>query len=471
MPNRILTVSSPPPAAGIFSGSFSMAGIIESLLDPLVAVGLLYLAAHSYGIAPDGHYVILALLVFSLTFPGEIHLYGGVAGMLRRTVTNWLLVAGVLAALGYVTGYLHYFPAPVLAAWLVATPIALACAHAAARALLPWLMSRKGTLRRAVIAGCNDTALQLARRIAENSFLGVRLVGFFDDRLPERRGGGLPGTQHLGRLADLAEYARRTPVDHIYLALPMVSQPRIVHILDALKDTTASVFFVPDLSLADPIQGRVDQAAGTPLLAVCETPFTGVNGLVKRVSDLVLASLILVLVAPLMLLIALAVRLESPGPAIFKQTRYGLDGRRILVYKFRSMKVCEDGERIVQARRDDTRVTRLGAFLRRTSLDELPQFINVLQGRMSIVGPRPHAVAHNETYRQLIKGYMIRHKVRPGITGWAQVNGCRGETDTTDKMAQRIAYDLDYLRNWSLALDLRIILRTIRLVLRDSQAY
>jgi putative colanic acid biosynthesis UDP-glucose lipid carrier transferase len=192
--------------------------------------------------------------------------------------------------------------------------------------------------------------------------------------------------------------------------------------------------------------------------------------MVKRVSDIVLATLILILISPALLAIAAIVKLTSPGPALFKQRRYGLDGKRIVVYKFRSMTVAEDGEVVRQATRNDQRVTRFGAFLRRTSLDELPQFINVLQGRMSIVGPRPHAVAHNEMYRKLIRGYMIRHKVKPGITGLAQVNGLRGETDTVDKMKARIDYDLAYLRNWSLALDVRIILKTA-VVLLHKNAY
>jgi putative colanic acid biosynthesis UDP-glucose lipid carrier transferase len=174
---------------------------------------------------------------------------------------------------------------------------------------------------------------------------------------------------------------------------------------------------------------------------------------------------------PVMLAIAIAIKLTSPGPAIFKQRRYGLDGEEIIVYKFRSMTVAEDGAKVTQATRDDKRVTRIGAFLRRSSLDELPQFFNVLQGRMSIVGPRPHAVAHNELYRKQIKGYMLRHKVRPGITGWAQVNGFRGETETLDKMEARISYDLDYLRRWSLALDLWIIMRTIKVALKRDNAY
>jgi putative colanic acid biosynthesis UDP-glucose lipid carrier transferase len=174
---------------------------------------------------------------------------------------------------------------------------------------------------------------------------------------------------------------------------------------------------------------------------------------------------------PLLLILAAGVKLSSPGPIIFKQRRYGLDGHEILVYKFRSMRVCEDGGTIRQAGREDPRITPFGAFIRRTSLGELPQFINVLQGRMSVVGPRPHAVAHNEQYRKLIKGYMLRHKVKPGITGWAQVNGLRGETETLDKMRARIQYDIDYMRNWSLGFDLMIIGKTLVVVWRDQNAY
>jgi putative colanic acid biosynthesis UDP-glucose lipid carrier transferase len=257
----------------------------------------------------------------------------------------------------------------------------------------------------------------------------------------------------------------------IYLSLPMASQPRIRELLDALKDTTASVYFVPDMFVTDLIQGRTDSVCGLPVISVCETPFRGPAGVLKRISDVVLASIILLLISPVMLVIALAVKLESPGPVIFRQRRYGLDGEEIVVYKFRSMKVTEDGDAIVQARKGDARVTRFGAFLRKTSMDELPQFVNVLQGRMSVVGPRPHAVAHNEQYRQLIKSYMVRHKVRPGITGWAQVNGFRGETDSLEKMEGRIRCDLDYLRNWSLRLDLFIIFKTVRLVFQDRAAY
>ena len=199
--------------------------------------------------------------------------------------------------------------------------------------------------------------------------------------------------------------------------------------------------------------------------------FTGTNNIVKRISDLVLASGILLMLLPVMMVIALCVKLTSPGPIIFKQRRYGLDGEEIVVYKFRSMTVMEDGGKVTQATKGDMRLTKIGGFLRSSSLDELPQFFNVLQGRMSIVGPRPHAVAHNELYRKQIKGYMLRHKVKPGITGWAQVNGLRGETETLDKMKARIEFDLEYLRRWSLMFDLWIIFQTVRMVIKRDNAY
>jgi putative colanic acid biosynthesis UDP-glucose lipid carrier transferase len=207
------------------------------------------------------------------------------------------------------------------------------------------------------------------------------------------------------------------------------------------------------------------------VIAVCETPFHGINGVLKRGLDLAVATVALLLVWPAMLAIAAAIKLGSPGPVLFKQRRYGLDGEQIAVYKFRTMTVCEDGDRIVQAQENDQRVTPLGAFLRRTSLDELPQLFNVIAGSMSVVGPRPHAVAHNEMYRRLIDGYMVRHKVKPGITGWAQVNGLRGETETLEKMKQRVEHDLDYLKHWSISLDLWILVRTVGVVLYGRNAH
>ena len=275
----------------------------------------------------------------------------------------------------------------------------------------------------------------------------------------------------LGGFREVATYVNSHGIQEVYITMPLGSQPRIVDLLESLQGTTASLYFVPDVFGISIIQGRLEDMNGVPVVGICETPFTGTNELVKRLSDIVLASVILVLISPLLLFLALGVKLSSPGPIIFRQKRNGLDGEEIVVYKFRSMRTQDNGPVVKQATKNDPRVTRFGAFIRRTSLDELPQFINVLQGRMSIVGPRPHAVAHNEEYRKLIKAYMVRHKVRPGITGWAQVNGLRGETETIEKMQARVEYDLEYLRNWSLGLDLQIILRTLRLMLFDRNAF
>jgi putative colanic acid biosynthesis UDP-glucose lipid carrier transferase len=298
----------------------------------------------------------------------------------------------------------------------------------------------------------------------------VDFLGYFDDRSGERIHADAV-SRHCGRLGDVAPFILERGVREVYITLPLGSQPRIVALLERIQDTTASLFFVPDVFGISIIQGRLQDVNGVPVVGICETPFTGTNDLIKRMSDLVLATLVIALTAPLLVAIAIGVKLSSPGPIIFRQRRNGLDGEEIVVWKFRSMTAQDNGDAIAQATRGDPRTTRFGAFLRRTSLDELPQFFNVLQGHMSIVGPRPHAVAHNEAYRQIIKAYMVRHKVKPGITGWAQVNGLRGETDTLEKMRARVEYDLEYLRNWNLALDLQIIARTIRVVVYDRYAY
>jgi putative colanic acid biosynthesis UDP-glucose lipid carrier transferase len=257
----------------------------------------------------------------------------------------------------------------------------------------------------------------------------------------------------------------------VYIALPPRAEPRIHELLRRLSDTTASVYLAYDFGGFDLLRARWSSVGDVPVMGVVENPFRGVDGLAKRVEDFVLASLILAVIAFPMAFIALGVKLTSRGPVFFRQRRYGLNGEEIGVLKFRTMIVCEDGDRVVQAKRDDVRVTAFGAFLRRTSLDELPQFLNVLTGSMSIVGPRPHPVAHNEQYRSLIRGYMRRHKVKPGITGWAQVNGWRGETDTLEKMEKRVQYDLEYINGWNLALDLKIIVMTAWTFLRGKNAY
>jgi len=440
------------------------------LLESLVSVGVLAASAWYYGYAFSGPYIILSLLVFSLTFPGQAPRGTSPGAIAREVLAGWILILGMLLMLGWATHTVGSFDERVMITWAALTPIALFVAHMATPVLLPRLLAAEGMNRVAVIAGAGALGHKLAERIRTTPYLGVQVAGYFDDRSSERLE-GVNREEILGNVEGLAGYVKKNRVDLIYLTLPLASQPRIMKLLDDLRDTTASVYFIPDIFLFDLIQGRMDTIGGLPVLAVCETPFFGMNAMVKRLTDVVLATLILAGIAPILAAIAIGVKVTSPGPVLFRQRRYGLDGREILVYKFRSMTVAEDGAVVTQATRNDQRVTPFGGFLRRTSLDELPQFINVLQGRMSIVGPRPHAVAHNEQYRKLIKSYMIRHKVRPGITGWAQVNGLRGETETVDKMQARIEYDLDYLRHWSLKLDFQIIWKTLFVVFRKQNAY
>ena len=448
----------------------SAPAVLRLSLDAIIAVGSLLVIASYFGEPFQGPYLILALIVFSLTFPGAVYSATTLLGLARDVLLNWFIVLLILLFFGYASGYLSLFPPARVLAWSVVVPVLVFLSQATIPYLLPKVLAIEGMRRTAVIAGGNDLGAKLVSQIHGAPLLGIQIAGVFDDRRTERRI-DVDGVPTLGKLAALADYVKSHHVDLIYITLPMASQPRILNLLNQLRDTTSSIYFVPDIFMFDLIQARVDTITGIPVVAVCETPFYGFNGVIKTVSDYLIGAAALIVTAPLMLLITLAVKMDSPGPVFFRQRRYGLDGRQITVYKFRTMTVQEDGNEVRQATKDDVRITRVGRTLRRTSLDELPQFINVLQGRMSVVGPRPHAVAHNETYRKLIDGYMVRHKVKPGITGWAQVNGFRGATETVEKMQQRIEYDLAYLRNWSLRLDLMIILKTILVLFGDRKAY
>jgi putative colanic acid biosynthesis UDP-glucose lipid carrier transferase len=381
-------------------------------------------------------------------------------------VGEWGAVVGILLLLGFVLKVSDGYSRAIVLTWFTATPLVLVGVHRFQLEVARRLNDRGALATRYVIVGVNAVGVELSRRLNPKS-----LRGFFDFRAAHRVSRGFPGLPLAGSAADLPDYARRHSISAIYIALPIANAPRLKGLMSALRDTTASIYFVPDIFAFDLIQARMVDLNGMPALAVCDTPMRGTQAFSKRAFDAAVAAAVLLALAPLMLAIAVAVKLTSPGPVLFRQRRYGLDGEQIQVMKFRSMTVCEDGAAVLQATRGDERVTPLGRLLRRTSLDELPQLFNVLRGDMSLVGPRPHAVAHNEQYRKLISGYMLRHKVLPGMTGWAQVHGLRGETDTLEKMERRVHYDLDYLANWSLALDLRILVRTARIVLRGDNAH
>jgi putative colanic acid biosynthesis UDP-glucose lipid carrier transferase len=447
----------------------------QRVLDPLIIMGTLYLSALLFHEPFSGYMLVLMILAFFISSAVYQHIdpyrpwrSGRMWAYARDTVFGWCVTMAVLLFLGSSSGLKYFYDERVLLAWAIATPLILLSSHIAARLANSPGKSRE--VRSVIVVGANDVGLKFARVVDRHPNLFMAVRGFFDDRTEDRRPANMTHPI-LGKTSELVQYVREHGIKMIFISQPISAQPRIRKLIDELQDTTASVYFLPDVYIFDLMQARFDNVGGMPVIAICETPFMGLNSTIKRASDIVLSSIILLLLAPLMAVIAIAVKMSSPGPAIFRQRRYGLYGEEIIVYKFRSMCVMENGPSVVQAQKNDGRLTNIGGFLRRTSLDELPQFINVLQGRMSIVGPRPHAVAHNEQYRKLIKGYMLRHKVKPGITGWAQVNGLRGETATLDKMEARIQYDLDYLRNWSLWLDLWIVLKTVKVVLTRENAF
>jgi putative colanic acid biosysnthesis UDP-glucose lipid carrier transferase len=454
-----------------------LVSLVNWLIPPSIAAGSLWGCMAMYGEPLDQPYkalLIVTLILAALLFSN--HGADEPAGQRNAWATaawvslTWLLLVSILLLIAYATKTSELYSRRVLLTWFVVTPPLIVLAKLAVYKLLLPLLWASSHGRKVVIAGANDLGKALAQEINTDPAMGMQLIGFFDDRR-EARVGELAESQFLGGLGDLPGFARKEGVDVIFITLPIRHVERVSLVIDELFDTTASIYFLPDIFAFDLIQSRTTEIGGLPAIALCETPFYGPSGMVKRVSDVFMATALLLVLAPLLLFIALAIKLTSPGSVLFRQRRYGLDGKEIIVYKFRSMRVSEDDEKVVQATRDDPRVTPIGRFLRKYSLDELPQIINVVQGRMSLVGPRPHAVAHNEEYRAVIKGYMLRHKVRPGITGLAQVNGCRGETKTVEDMRKRVQYDLDYLRHWSLGLDLSIIFKTILVVLKGDKAY
>ncbi|MBV1915058.1 MAG: undecaprenyl-phosphate glucose phosphotransferase [Pseudomonadales bacterium] len=314
--------------------------------------------------------------------------------------------------------------------------------------------------RKAAIVGATKSGHKLLNQIETHDELGYEFTGFFEDRPQDRLNDEL-NCDIRGTIDAAIEKARDGEIDVLFIALPITAEQRIAEILIRLGDTTVDVHLIPDFFVSNLVHARLDQVGEVDTLSIFESPHFGVQKWIKRSEDVTLTIFILLIIAIPMLFISMGVRLTSRGPVLFKQRRYGLRGEEIIVWKFRTMTVMEDSCKIVQATKNDNRITLFGRFLRRTSLDELPQFFNVLKGDMSIVGPRPHAVAHNEEYRNKIEFYMLRHTVKPGITGWAQINGWRGETDTLDKMEKRIEYDLMYIKSWSLWFDLKIIFLTI----------
>jgi putative colanic acid biosynthesis UDP-glucose lipid carrier transferase len=453
-------------SSGLIRQHSSGLAMLMRTLDAMIVVSGMYFSAIVYGLALNADYLLLiTLAVLIFLFVSEVRgLYkswraGSVIEECKHVAVVWFIVLLLLMALGFLTKTSAEFSRAALAIWTLVVP----CAMFMMRCVLRWMLHQtrlQGRNTRTVaLAGVGESAVKMTEHIAQMPWAGLKLIGAFDDRMEQRLDKGSFALQ--GNLQQLLEMAKAGQIDIVYITMPMKAERRIIQLIEELSDSTAAVYIVPDLFVFSLYKARWVTMGGMPVISTFESPFFGIESWLKRAEDLLIGGCILLLVAPLLLLIAAGVKLTSKGPVIFKQHRYGLKGEVVEVWKFRSMTVCDNGSRMVQACKNDARVTRFGAFLRRTSLDELPQFINVLQGTMSIVGPRPHAVAHNEQYRKLIRGYMLRHKVKPGITGLAQVSGWRGETDTLEKMQKRVEHDLEYIQNWSLWLDIRIILRTV----------
>jgi putative colanic acid biosynthesis UDP-glucose lipid carrier transferase len=413
-----------------------------------------------------GNATVLAIVVFSIVTEvmGVYRQPNGEQPQMtaRPVMFAWLITAAVLAISMFATKTSNQFSRVISFGWLVGAAATLVGWRLVGRTILGTLFASGRASRQAAIVGATPSAERLCEQIRDRPWLGLEIAGIYDDRSADRRHTFTTSPcRHVGGTTDLLEACRAGRIEVVYVALPLRAEARIGELLRALANTTATVYLIADFLSYDLLCARWTSVGTSPLISVHDTPFRGTSAWLKRVEDVLAGLAILVLISLPLLIIAVMVKLTSPGPVFFRQRRYGLNGKEIRVLKFRTMSVCEDGPKVLQAVRDDPRVTPFGKFLRRTSLDELPQFLQVLSGEMSIVGPRPHAVAHNEQYRSLIPGYMLRHKVKPGITGWAQVNGWRGETPTIRWMKKRVEHDLEYIENWSFLWDLKIILLTI----------
>jgi putative colanic acid biosynthesis UDP-glucose lipid carrier transferase len=463
----------------IVKNTFAVAvvALLQTVTPPIVAVSLLYAVIFAYGGPVQDYFhamaVLVALLMLLLPYPTRstpnAQIFAASVPMALGVLLRWAVLLAALLAIAYIAKFSQQYSRRIVLTWAVLTPAVLIVVSALLHEVMRRLLCDPANSRTTVFAGYNDSSQAVATQLRAAQF-GMTVAGFFDDRGADRLQVH-KGDRVLGRLSQLAAYVKENGVQVIFIALPVRHMQRVTDLLDDLRDTTASIYYVPDILVFDLIQARTGAINGIPIVAMCETPFYGLRGVTKRLMDIGVSSLALLLSLPALLAIALAIRLTSRGPVIFRQRRYGLDGEEIIVYKFRTMTVTEDGSVVTQATKDDARTTPVGRFLRRYSLDELPQLVNVLQGRMSLVGPRPHAVAHNEMYRKLIKGYMVRHKVLPGITGLAQVKGLRGETRTVEQMEARVRYDLEYLRNWTPLLDLKILFATATSLFGNERAY
>jgi putative colanic acid biosynthesis UDP-glucose lipid carrier transferase len=451
----------------------------QRVVDGLWIVVAHYLACwayHSAWLQPMTTATAIAVVVFNTVaeFNGLYRPWGSerVSREIWELFSTWLFVPPLLFFLAFITKSTTQYSRVVSLGWFLGAPVLLCASRLVQRQVLRRLRAQGRNLRNVAVLGATASAEKLCEVIAQRPWLGLNLSGIYDDRSEARRHPfRVQRCPFAGTIDDLIRDAREGKVDLVYIALPLRAEGRVSEVLRALADTTATVYLMADFFTYDLLHARWTELGSLPLVSIYDSPFRGAAGSLKRIEDVVLGTIIVAMISIPLMAIALLVKATSKGPVFFRQRRYGLNGKEIRVLKFRSMTVMEDGPTVKQATKDDKRITPVGRFIRRTSLDELPQFLQVITGEMSIVGPRPHAVAHNEEYRALIHGYMLRHKVKPGITGWAQVNGWRGETTDIVKMEKRVQHDLEYIQNWHLLWDIKIIFMTLFGSKKSRNAY
>lgn len=455
---------------GLLRAHTSTVSLVARCTDLLV-VFLTSLVAHQiyldHLILSADYWVLigLVLLLTLLVFP-QFDLYKSWRGQssfmeVGTITTSWLFVMLLLTVYLFINkAGLRYSRGWVMI-WMSSGWLGLILSRIMLRAALSWVRAKGYNTRHIIIVGDGDFTETVVQRLQSAPWLGLRVLGQFQDAEFSAPEAGVQLPQ-LGALKDVPEYLSKHPVDQVWITLPLRAENKVQEIIHSLRFSTVDIRYVPNIFAFRLLNHSISEVEGLPVLNLSVSPMNSVNRMVKLLEDKSVAFAILMLIWPLLLLIAALIRFDSRGPVLFKQKRLGWDGKTINVYKFRTMVVHKEIRgQLSQAKANDARVTPIGQWLRRTSLDELPQFINVLQGRMSVVGPRPHALEHNEKFKQQVQDYMWRHKVKPGITGWAQVNGWRGETDTLEKLSQRVDFDLYYIENWSLWFDLKIILLTI----------
>lgn len=400
---------------------------------------------------------LLVLLIFPATGVYQSWRGGGLVSEIRRITVAWAAVIALLIVFAFLSKTSVQYSRVWLGVWGLSAWALLVAYHAGLRLGSRWIRERGFNVRRIAIVGAGNLGRSVARQIQESPWTGYKVVGFYDDN-PALHGQRLDGIRVRGAPCRLPRLMNRQFVDEVWLALPLRAEQRVKDILHEFRHSTATVRFVPDIFGFQLLNHSFSEVAGVPVLDLNASPMGGINRVMKAVEDRILSAVILLLTSPLLLLIALGVKLSSPGSVFFRQERVSWNGKPFMMLKFRSMPVdAEDSSGPVWTRKGENRATPFGAFLRRTSLDELPQFINVLKGDMSIVGPRPERPVFVERFKDEIPNYMKKHLVKAGITGWAQVNGWRGDTD----LRKRIEFDMQYIENWSLWLDIKILLLTL----------